>query len=84
MITFIDTVVLNFRFPVCLQLYAMLCGVSNKKTQCSDMFNVSLYKMITDLQEDSCAILISFKSVFAEIKTKSAKMTTLLKEMRIA
>ena len=36
--------------------------------------------------EDSCAILISFKSVviFAEIKTKSAKMTTLLKEMRIA
>ena len=31
MITFIDTVVLNFRFPVCLQLYAMLCGVSNKK-----------------------------------------------------
>ena len=32
------------------------------------------------------AILISLKSVviFAEIKTKSAKMTTLLKEMRIA
>ena len=34
----------------------------------------------------SCAILIFLKSVviFAEIKTKSEKMTTLLKEMRIA
>ena len=37
-------------------------------------------------QKDSCAILISFKSVvlLAEIKAKSGKMTTLLKEMRIA
>ena len=42
-------------------------------------------KIVTKV-EDSCAILISFKSVviFAEIKTKSAKMTTLLKDMRIA
>ena len=33
-----------------------------------------------------CAILISFESVviLAEIKTKSAKITALLKEMRIA
>ena len=36
------------------------------------------------IEEDSSAILIPFKSVVivAEIKTKSAKMTTLLKEMR--
>ena len=40
---------------------------------------------VRSFEEDSCAILISFKRVviFSEIKTKSAKMTAHLKEMRI-
>ena len=41
---------------------------------------------VRSFEGDSCAILISFKSVviFAEIKGKSEKITTLLTEMRIA
>ena len=41
---------------------------------------------VCSFEEHSCAIVISFKSVdiFADFVSISAKITTLLKEMRIA
>ena len=45
-----------------------------------------MFTKVCSFEEDSCAILISFKIVvtFAYFVLISAKMTTLLKEMRIA